>query len=109
MRSAEERRRDKAEALGRRPAFPRKADAGSDYNAEPGMTLIEWFAGQALAGRLVLPLPVNVVKMEDGECVTVNYDATENIDEKVDRQLAVRMFSIAEKMVEEALRRREGG
>lgn len=111
MRSAEERRRAKVEMLGRRPAFPNSEDdlAMAAKGVSSGMTLLEWFAGQALAGRMCLPLPVTVVEMQSGEFVPINFDATENVDDKVDEQLVDRMFSIAEKMVAEALRRRDGG
>jgi hypothetical protein len=44
------------------PAFPERCDAGVD---RPGMTLRDWFAGQALAGMLAAP--GNVAEMDCGE------------------------------------------
>jgi len=43
------------------PAFPVSHGTGSAYFAHPGMTLRDWFAGQALSGLLAEPQP------EDGE------------------------------------------
>ena len=37
------------------PAFPVSHGTGSSYYANPGMSLRDWFAGQALAGFVSVP------------------------------------------------------
>lgn len=99
----ERRRIAAAKMRARSPAFP--IPMKDQHQRVPaGLTTLEWFAGQALAGRIPVPLPV--VKVDPKGPPP---DGTEKPNADEDAVLAARMFSIAEAMVAEAQRRREGG
>ena len=57
------------------PAFPR---SGSDYvNAQEGMSLRDWFAGQALAGLMANPKMLLAIESMKQDPATCAYDVAE--------------------------------
>lgn len=79
------------------PAFPEPFALGPNddlYPSIPGMTLRQWYAGQALAGFLASGGYLSLARSFGGE-------SAEKTDAVVNRSIAEGMFALADAMIAE--------
>lgn len=46
------------------PAYPQRVHSGMTYTDHPGMTLRDWFAGQAMASLILVPATAAIARQD---------------------------------------------